>query len=66
MTTNIQNITEQLWKQRALFVGDVAAFQSKAILEADVRSAVERGNFADNDFHGAIKHYEAIQFSESD
>jgi len=66
MTNNIQHITDQLWKQRALFAGDVAAFQSKAILEADVRSAIERGDFAADDYHGAVKHYESIQFAEGD
>jgi hypothetical protein len=66
MTNNIQQLTEQLWKQRALFAGDVAAFQSKAILEADVRSAIERGDFAATDYHGAVKHYEAIAFSEGE
>jgi hypothetical protein len=66
MTNNIQNITEQLWKQRALFIGDVAAFQSKTILETDVRSAVERGDFSDDDYHGAVKHYESIAFAGSE
>jgi hypothetical protein len=62
----IQQLTEQLWKQRALFVGDVAAFQSKEILEADVRSAVERGEFNGDDYHSAVKYYESIAFAEGE
>ncbi len=64
MTNNITTITEQLWKQRALFAGDLAAFNSKETLEADVRAAVKRGDFADDDYHGAVKHYEAILFAD--
>lgn len=66
MTNNIETLTEQLWKQRALFVGDVAAFQSKEVLAADVRSAVERGEFNGTDYHNAIKYYESIAFAEGD
>ncbi len=64
MTDNISNITEQLWKQRALFTGDLAAFDSKETLEADVRAAVDGLLFADDDYHGAVKYYESLLFND--
>lgn len=64
MTHNIKTITEQLWKQRALFAGDLAAFNSIEALEADVRAAVDGLLFAADDYHGAVKYYEGLLFDE--
>lgn len=54
--SELKKLTDALWMERVLFLGQLPAFETRALLEADVKEQVSANAFSD--YHAGIRHYE--------